>query len=146
MATSPGPSNGPRSQAKEELGSARAPREGQWPATAGDTQPQADAAAARDDGLSRRRFLTRASIGVAATAALVAGIPGAPRLAAAAIEPAAPEPPGSVEPPGEDIVAHVRSTSTGELAVLMGTREVVYRDPALVRRLLAAARRSNGKA
>lgn len=147
MSTSPGPSNGPRPMAEAEINDAPEMRVDGRPGLPGET-PEVGATAAeatrRDPALSRRRFLTRASIGVAATAALVAGVPGASRLVAA--ERATAEPEMDVEPPGEDIVAHVRSTSTGELAVLVGTREVVYRDPALVRRLLAGARRSNGEA
>jgi hypothetical protein len=44
---------------------------------------------------------------------------------------------------GTDVVAHVRDASTGDVAVMVGTSEVVYRDPQLVGRLLAAARQAN---
>jgi hypothetical protein len=37
-------------------------------------------------------------------------------------------------------VAHVRDLKTGEIAVMVGTREIVYRDPQFVKRLIKAAR------
>ena len=47
---------------------------------------------------------------------------------------------GAAPSVGEPLVAHVRNVATGEIAVLMGTREVVYRDRALVGRLLGVMR------
>lgn len=37
------------------------------------------------------------------------------------------------------VVAHVRDLSTGEIALMVGEREFIYRDPELVARLLNAA-------
>jgi hypothetical protein len=37
------------------------------------------------------------------------------------------------------VVAYVRNAKRGEVTVMSGTREVTYRDPALVKRLLKAA-------
>ena len=85
--------------------------------------------------LTRRRFLARASI---ATAAITGGAAVINRMAALAIPAAAATPAvmGGPSALGEPLVAHVRNIATGEVAVLMGTREVVYRDRALVARLL----------
>ncbi len=126
MATLPGPSDGPRPQARALDGADDTPQHA--------TPPPVDHAA-----WSRRRFLTRASVAVAATAAASAGLASMPRVAEAAA-PARTDDDAPVSEPGEDIVAHVRGTSTGELALFVGAREVVYRDPALVRRLVAGAR------
>ena len=86
--------------------------------------------------VSRRSFL-RNSAGVA-TGAVIAATP----LAAAAAgdqeqlgtvtEPSAPA-------PREPVMAYVRDARRGEVTVLAGTAETTYRDPALVKRLLAAA-------
>ena len=88
--------------------------------------------------LSRRSFLARASIATAAVtsgAAVINSMTSA--IPAAAAIPAAR---GAAPALGEPLVAHVRNIATGEVAVLMGTREVVYRDRALVARLLGAVR------
>lgn len=89
--------------------------------------------------LTRRTFLARASI---ATAAVTGGAAVINSMVASAM-PAATGMPAvrGVEPAlGEPLVAHVRNIATGEVAVLMGTREVVYRDRALVARLLGVVR------
>jgi hypothetical protein len=88
--------------------------------------------------LSRRRFLTKASMGVAAGvgAAGLASVPGLVQAAAAQAD----QP--DLTPLGEDVVVHVRDASTGELAVLVDSKELVYRDPGLVARVLKAARRA----
>jgi hypothetical protein len=89
-------------------------------------------------GLNRRTFLARATAAAAATAGVtaLAGLEAAtaPGLVAAA----APQRAAWVR--GEALVAHVRDFATGEVAVLAGGREVVYRDRALVARLLEAVR------
>jgi hypothetical protein len=58
-------------------------------------------------------------------------------------EPARPDPlaglsqaPAAFEGP---VIVHVRDLAQAEISVLVGTREVVYRDPALVSRLLRGA-------
>jgi hypothetical protein len=43
-------------------------------------------------------------------------------------------------------VLHVRNLSTGEVAILVGTREIVYHDPELIKRLVKATRRSSRRA
>jgi hypothetical protein len=87
--------------------------------------------------LSRRTFLARTAVAAAAVtggAVTLAGV-GAPALVTAAPRSRSPRPTR-----GDVLVAHVRDISTGEVAVLMGTREVVYRDRSLVAHLLAAVR------
>jgi hypothetical protein len=82
--------------------------------------------------LTRRGFLHRTSIGVTATGMLAA----APHLADISTEPEATTaeqaPVALIEP----MLAHVRDVATGELSILIGTREVIYRDAELVARLL----------
>jgi len=38
----------------------------------------------------------------------------------------------------ENLIAHVRDVATGEVSLMVGTQEIVYRDPELVARLLRA--------
>lgn len=89
--------------------------------------------------LTRRTFLARASI---ATAAVTGGAAVINSMVASAIPAATAMPAvrGVAPALGEPLVAHVRNIATGEVAVLMGTREVVYRDRALVARLLGVVR------
>ena len=89
--------------------------------------------------LTRRTFLARASIATAAVtggAAVISSMPASAISAATAM----PEVRGVAPSVDEPLVAHVRNVATGEVAVLMGTREVVYRDRALVARLLGVMR------
>jgi hypothetical protein len=99
-------------------------------------------AAGEGPALDRRSFLA-ASAGAAAGAAVIVG---GPRLATAAlhgsdntvplgvvIKPSGPA-------PAETVMAYVRDAAKGEVTVLSGTRETTYRDPALTRRLIDAAR------
>ena len=83
----------------------------------------------------RRRFLTKA--GAATGAAAFVGVPG---LTGAVGE----KPAEHVETPGavmdEPVVVYVRDAKRGEVTVLHGSRESTYRDHALVRRLLKAAK------
>ena len=37
------------------------------------------------------------------------------------------------------VIAHVTDVSRGEVALLVGAREIIFRDPALVARLMKAA-------
>lgn len=87
--------------------------------------------------LTRRTFLARASV---AAAAATGGAAALADLATSAVPAAAAGPTvrAATQTRGEPLVAHVRSIATGEVAVMMGTREVVYRDRALVARLLGA--------
>jgi hypothetical protein len=83
--------------------------------------------------LSRRRFLSRGSLGVALAGALAA-VPG---LSAVFRMPAAVTP-GA--PTGEPLIAHVRDVQSGEIALLVGTDKVIHRDADLAARLYNAAR------
>jgi hypothetical protein len=89
--------------------------------------------------LSRRTLLKTGSLGLIAGVAALSGIDrvaSIPGLAAPNVEP-------DLSAVGNDVVAHVRDASTGDVAIMVGTSEVVYRDPQLVGRLLAAARQAN---
>ena len=72
--------------------------------------------------------------------------PPGPRLAAAALSGTSNTRPIGViakpsgPPPRETVMAYVRDAARGEVTVLSGTRETTYRDPALAKRLLDAAR------
>ena len=83
--------------------------------------------------LTRRRFLTNTSMGVA-------GLAGGVAAAGALVESVkqAAEPPALL-PTGDQLVAHVRSISAGEITLLAGTTEVALRDQALAQRLAKAA-------
>lgn len=89
--------------------------------------------------LTRRSFLKAA--GVATGAAVVVGPSGLAGAAgaSAAEEPAVPVDPSSTTP-AEMVVAYVRDAKRGEVTVLWGENETTYRDRALARRLLRAAR------
>jgi hypothetical protein len=43
------------------------------------------------------------------------------------------------------MLVHVRNVATGELAMMVGTRELIYRDPELVQRLVTTAVSAGGK-
>ena len=90
-------------------------------------------------GVTRRAFLARAGVTAAAAAgggAALASLTTAAVPAAAALRGTRPAKPT----PADALVAHVRNIRTGEVAVLMGKREVVIRDRPLVARLLGAVR------
>jgi hypothetical protein len=88
--------------------------------------------------LTRRSFLTHASIGVAG-GALAGGLTSLPGLSEIPLL-AAPIPAaGATEP---DLIAHVRDVSTGEISIMVGTREVIHRDRSLAMRLMEAASKS----
>ena len=98
--------------------------------------------------LTRRKLLTTGALGMAAGIAASTGLAALPEVlrTAAPVRPAAKPEPVDLNPVGDDVVAHVRDASTGEIALLVGTRELVYHDPALVGRLLAGARRAQSEA
>ncbi len=98
-------------------------------------------------GVTRRTFLGKGSVAVAA-AGVLASVPGigallsageseAPAVGAADASVAAGDANAALTDP---LVAQVRDATTGEVSVFSGTREVVVRDPALVRSLFRAAR------
>lgn len=88
--------------------------------------------------LTRRGFLTRSSAGFALAAALAA-IPGAATVLRQT-KPSAVLDPTVI--PAEPLIAHVRDLNRGEVLLMVGTREVAYRDVDLARHLYAAAQRS----
>jgi hypothetical protein len=85
--------------------------------------------------VNRRSFLWQSSAGAAVLAALAV----APARLNPNTLPAAPVAAISSEALAEPLVAYVRNVAAGEIALLIGTREVVVRDAELVRRLLKAA-------
>ena len=86
---------------------------------------------------TRRSFLVHTSIGIAG-GALLGGFPALPSRADSPAVAAATL--GATGPALEDgLIAHVRDVATGEISVMVGTREVVKRDRALADRLLAIA-------
>ncbi|HEX6487720.1 MAG TPA: hypothetical protein VF137_02445 [Candidatus Dormibacteraeota bacterium] len=83
--------------------------------------------------LSRRKFLAQASLSVAGGGVALAALgklPIARSSASSRRARAAKQGP---------IVAHVRDAGTGEVAVMTGSKEVVFKDPELVDRLLGRA-------
>lgn len=86
--------------------------------------------------LTRRGFLEQTSLGVATAGVLTA----VPVLAADSANLGVAEtelPPTELT---EALVAHVRDVTTGEVSLMVGTREIIYHDSELVMRLLKAAR------
>lgn len=90
--------------------------------------------------LTRRALLKRTSIGVAGVATLgtLTAMPPLAVPAAASSEHALAQ--QSTATHSGPMVVHVRNFSTGEISIMSGEKEVVLRDPALVTRLLQAAR------
>jgi hypothetical protein len=89
--------------------------------------------------VTRRRFLTRSSLGLSA-AAMAGAVVVAPRV----IQAVAPAPLVDLSAPdlAGPIVLHVRDVQRAEVSLLIGTTETVYRDRELVSRLLGAARQA----
>jgi hypothetical protein len=88
-------------------------------------------------GLSRRSFLKASAVGAAGAATIAS-----PVAAAAHATSEAPvvvhDPTGAL--PHEPIVAVIRDAARGEVTIMRGTHETTYRDRALVKRLVRAAR------
>jgi hypothetical protein len=93
--------------------------------------------------LSRRRFLAALPLAAAAGVALAGGLGAVRRLLPVGQAGQAGQlglgGPGQL---GEHMIVHVRDLSTGEIAIMAGTSEVVYRDADLVARLVQGARRA----
>jgi hypothetical protein len=84
--------------------------------------------------VSRRAFMSRASLGVALTGA-AAVVPGLSTILKLPAPPfAAPTLPATAEP----LVAHVRDLASGEVSLMVGTDHVVVRDANLAARLYGA--------
>jgi hypothetical protein len=86
--------------------------------------------------VTRRGFLTQTTVGAATIGALIA-VPGLANVPDAVAAPAFGLSRAELAGP---VVVHVRDLSTGEIALMVGTREIVYRDSAFVKRLVRAAR------
>ena len=96
--------------------------------------------------VSRRRFLTQTSVGVGVTLATVAALPKAAVAPSAApsrqnAQPVEPTPTASLAGMSlpAPMLVRVRDVATAEIAVLVGEQEFIYRDPALVTRLIQTA-------
>lgn len=88
--------------------------------------------------LARRGFLKRSTATVA-TFGLLSAMPGLTTTADVP-EVAETDMQGlSAAILDNPVVAHIRDLSTGEISLLVGTQEIIYRDPDLVIRLLKAA-------
>ena len=110
---------------------------------------------------TRRGFLTQLSIGTGVGIAgglglhrlLASDAPTAPAPAAGSRpeSQAAPQPAGlaprldAVSLAGPMLV-HIRDVANAEVAMMVGTRELIYRDPELVSRLVSTAQAANTKA
>ena len=97
-----------------------------------------DAETPEQAGFNRRSFLRTSSVaagGVAVTVITPAAVVALEGTASAAPVEASGEP-----LPAEPVMAYVSDAKRGEVTVLSGLRETTYRDPALARRLLKAAR------
>lgn len=86
--------------------------------------------------VSRRGFIMKTSMGVATMGLFAA----APTLATEpeATDAAVTELSTSAAAISEPLIAHVSNLATGEISLLVGTQEIIYRDPELVLRLLRA--------
>ncbi|HEY6399703.1 MAG TPA: hypothetical protein VIX82_19835 [Solirubrobacteraceae bacterium] len=82
-------------------------------------------------GLSRRTFIMT-SAGVATAVGAPVAVALADKQHPVVTEPSAPT-------PREPVMAYIRDAKRGELTVVAGTTETTYRDPELVKRLMAIA-------
>jgi hypothetical protein len=95
-------------------------------------------------GLSRRSFLTKGSLVVAA-GGMVGAVPGLGSLLQVT-EAEAPEVDGAATDAeiaasnSAPLVAHVKDLQSGEISLYQGENHITYRDPALAARLFRAAR------
>lgn len=92
--------------------------------------------------ISRRMFLKRSGTGVAA-AGLLACLPAFPARAWASRRPATVHGEGVAAPAGRGasgpLVVHIPDPRTGEVHLMVGSREVIRKDTALVARLVREA-------
>jgi hypothetical protein len=84
--------------------------------------------------LTRRSFLKQTSV----SAATFGLLPAIPALAAIRHSPEAAAPKSATFT--GPMVVHVSDVATGEVTLLAGAREIVFRDPQLVARLIKATR------
>jgi len=92
-------------------------------------------------GLSRRMFLKRGSLAVAAAGA-VSSIPGLTMMVSSAetTDPEAGSAGGEAGALTETLVAHVKDLGSGEISLYMGEREIIYHDVKLAALIHQAAR------
>ena len=96
-------------------------------------------------GLSRRSFLGRSSLALAA-GGIATALPGLGSILEAApaeapeIDGAASEGEGEVADLSSPMIAHVKDLRTGEISVYRGEQEVSFKDPGLAARLYRASR------
>ena len=108
--------------------------------------------------LTRRRFLTRTSVGVGVAMAGAGAM--LPNLANAGLAPRTVAEPTMTETAprvgdaglsvaelsaGGPMLLHVRDFATAEIAVMFGGQEFVYRDPELMARIVQAAATSGAE-
>lgn len=85
--------------------------------------------------LNRRSFLKQTSVSVA-TVGLLSSLPA---FAVISESPHGSKPEAPATGFAEPMIAHVSDAATGEVALLVGAREIIFRDPQLVSRLIEAA-------
>ena len=85
--------------------------------------------------LNRRSFIKQTSVG-AATLGLLSSLPA---LAAISDSPQATKPEVPAAAFSGPMIAHVTDVAKGEVALLVGAREIIFRDLPLVTRLMKAA-------
>ncbi len=85
--------------------------------------------------LTRRGFFRQTTMS-AATLGAMASVPGLTMFLDSPDDPVTEISPGAIAGP---LVAHIRDAGTGEISLLVGTRELVFRDTDLVARLVKAA-------
>jgi len=93
---------------------------------------------------SRRRFLQHGTLGAVAVGAaftpgLVSGVASAQPAVSAAVHPSAVRPGAVGALPDQPFIAYVKDHRSGEVVVMVGEREVVYRDAELASRLARIA-------
>lgn len=86
-------------------------------------------------GFFRQTSASVATIGVLAAVPALGAVTDAPEVAETAQVDLAELSSAALSEP---VVAHVRDLATGEVSLLVGMQEIIYRDPDLVMRLLRA--------
>ncbi len=86
--------------------------------------------------VTRRGFI-HTSVGAATGLAAAGALGAAPQLAGAMVRPSRSTPLAKGAP--QPMVAYVRDASRGEIALMVGDREVTYHDSEMVKRLIDAA-------
>jgi hypothetical protein len=93
--------------------------------------------------VTRRGFLTRASVVSAGAAVAVTGLASLPSGAEAAEDTKHPEADLALNGPApHDVVVHIVDAKTSEVALIAGTEELVFHDPRLVRSVLRRFKQS----